>query len=401
MARDPYNTESRLRAALERLETNGNATAEARTAVRDLVEDLASQGLSAHRQVWYINNLLPVAEALGERFLEPSDKDLKAYLAKVERRKDLSDWSKADRRVAVKRFYKWLLGDDEEYPACVRWVRTTVPNHRRKLPEDLLTREEIEALLDGAIASRDKALIALLADGGLRIGEALDLRVKDFHPDEYGGYLMVPEGKTGARRVRLVDSVPHLAAWLRDHPRREEADAPLFLQLGRNRGEPLRYAAARKAIRSAAERAGVDKSKVNPHNFRHTRATVLARRVPEAPLEAQMGWVPGSSMSKVYVHLSGRDVDEAILRSHGVDVNGDEEEPDVPRNCPRCRTSNVPRARFCQGCGMALTGEAADEVDAAGQAVNEELARVLQDPGLREELARIVEEKLAERLEAR
>lgn len=381
MARNAYNTKGRLSNALARLEKNGDVASGARKAIRALVEDLASQGLSVHRQVWYINNLLPVAEALGSRFMDPSEKEVKAYLAGVERRDDFSDWSKADRKVAVKRFYKWLLGNDEEYPPAVRWVRTTVPNHKRKLPEDLLTREEVVALIDGAITSRDKALIALLADGGLRIGEALDLRVRDFHADEYGGYLMVPSGKTGARRVRLIDSVPYISAWLRDHPRREDGDAPFFLQLGRNRGVSLRYAAARKAIRSAAKRGGVDPSKVNPHNFRHTRATVLARKVPEAPLEAQMGWVPGSSMSKVYVHLSGRDVDEAILRSHGIDVNGEgEEAPKVPRKCPRCQTSNVPEARFCQGCGMALSEEAARQADAATERVMGSLMEIARDP---------------------
>ncbi len=137
-----YNIEAQLSAALARLERNGDVASGARVAIRGLVEDLASRGLSAHRQIWYINNLLPVAEALGSRFMDPSENDVKAYLAGVERRDDFSDWSKADRRVAVKRFYKWLLGEDEEYPPIVRWVKTTVPNHKRKLPEDLLTREE-------------------------------------------------------------------------------------------------------------------------------------------------------------------------------------------------------------------------------------------------------------------
>ncbi len=362
MTTDIYNTEGKLRSALERLEANGNVVPEARASLRELVEDLASQGLSIHRQVWYLANLVPVAAALGERFMEPSVKDLKGYLAEVERREDLSDWSKTDRKVAIKRYYKWLLGEDEEYPRAVKWIRTTMPNHKRKLPEDLLTQEEVEAVIGGAIYPRDKALISLLADGGLRIGEVLTLRVKDFHPDEYGGYLMV-QGKTGARRVRLIDSVPYLSAWLRDHPQREDGDAPLFLQLGRDRGAPLHYAAARKAIRSAAKRAGVPLRKVNPHNFRHWRATVLAKTVPEAPLEAQMGWVPGSQMAKVYVHLSGRDVDEAILRSHGIEVGGKAEETKVPSRCPRCRTHNTPKARFCQACGMALTQEAASKVE--------------------------------------
>ncbi len=345
-----YRVDRKLGNRLEQLEAAEGISREGKATVREFLEDLASQGISVYRQLSYLDHLLPFAKDVGEGFLGPTKSQVKKAVARIER-SDLSEWSKVNKKVAIKRFYKWHLGEDEGYPASVAWIRTTISQSKRKLPEDLLSKEEIRAILDGAISTRDKALISLLADGGLRIGEALNLRVKDFHPDEYGGYLMV-QGKTGPRRVRLIDSVPYLSAWLRDHPQREDGDAPLFLQLGRNRGAPLLYAAARKAIRSAAERGGVDVSKVNPHNFRHTRATVLARKVPEAPLEAQMGWVPGSQMSAVYVHLSGRDVDEAILRSHGIDVNGEgEEEARVPRSVPGAGPPTCPRRPTARAAG--------------------------------------------------
>jgi len=65
----------------------------------------------------------------------------------------------------------------------------------------MLTEAEVELLISKALNPRDKALIALLADSGLRIGEALKLRVKDIYFDDYGAFLIAPEGKTGARRV--------------------------------------------------------------------------------------------------------------------------------------------------------------------------------------------------------
>lgn len=359
---DIYNVDRRLRLALGRLDANPQLSGEVKETLRRFVRDLQNNGLSKYRQIWYLANLSPFAEDLGEAFLNPTLEDIKRTVGEVEG-SDLEDSSKANRRVALKRFYKWHLGDDEEYPACVRWVKTTAGNGSNKLPEDLPTREEVQAIIDGAINPRDKALVALLADGGLRIGEALNLRVKDFHDDQYGGYLIVPGGKTGARRVRLVDSVPYLISWLRAHPLRKDGDAFLFIGIGRNRGEPLKYHAARKTIREAAKRGGVDLSKVNPHNFRHYAGTRLAKRVPEAPLEAQMGWVPGSKMSKVYVHLSGRDVDEAILRAEGIPVERDEV-PKARSTCPRCQAVNPPEARFCFRCSMALTPEAVERVDA-------------------------------------
>lgn len=392
--------------ALRRLAENRRLAKGVKTTLGRFIEDLTARGLSAHRQLWYLTHLVPAAESLGGAFLRPSKDDVKAYVADVER-SDLSDWSKANKRTAVKRFYKWLLADDEEYPEAVRWIRTTPGNGNRKLPEDLPTREEVEALLKAAVNPRDRALIATLADGGLRIGEALVLRVKDFHPDQHGGYLLVPAGKTGARRVRLVESVPHVTAWLRAHPFREDPDAPLFCYLsgqraairqkgedgleehlrGHARGGPLTYAAARAAIRKTARRAGVPEAKVNPHNFRHYRATRLALHVAEAPLEAHMGWVPGSKMSEVYVHLSGRDTDAAILKAYGIEVKTDKSsESEVPVRCPRCETWNEADARFCQGCGMALTLEAAEAVDETTDLLGELLLRVSEDPQLARKL---------------
>ena len=372
-----YGVDRKLVLRLEQLNRAEEITKGGKDAIKDFLEDLASQGISEYRQLSYLDHLLPFAQSIRKAFLKPSKAQVKKAVAVIER-SPLSEWSKVNKKVAIKRFYKWKLGKDEDYPAAVKWIKTTVSNSNRKLPEDLLTPEEVKAVIDGAINPRDKALISLLADGGLRIGEALNLRIKDFHPDEYGGYLMV-QGKTGARRVRLIDSVPRLSAWIDNHPLKENGEAPVFIQLGgKNRGQPLKYHAARKAIREAAQRGGVELSKVNPHNFRHTRATDLAKKVPEAPLEKQMGWVHGSKMSKTYVHLSGIDVDEAILGTRGIKIRGDEEEmPEVPRNCPRCAASNPPDSEFCRRCGMALTERAALEDPRINQAAD--FANTLSD----------------------
>lgn len=395
---DAYGTDRKLENALCRLASNRGLVKDVRDTLGQFVEDLAARGLSTHRQLWYLTHLVPAATFLDRTFLNPSKEDVKAFVAEVER-SDLSDWSKANKRTAVKRFYKWLLGDDEEYPEAVRWIRTTPGNGNRKLPEDLPTAQEVEALLRAAVNPRDRALLAVLSDGGLRIGEALALRVKDFHPDQYGGYLTVPSGKTGARRVRLVESVPHVSAWLRAHPFHGDTDAALFCYLsdqqsaararnggeetlrGHRRGGALTYAAARAAIRKAARRAGVPEAKVNPHNFRHYRATRLARDVPEAPLEAHMGWVPGSKMSEVYVRLSGRDTDRAILKAYGVELpEGEESETKVPMRCPRCREWNEAAARFCGSCGMALSVDSAKAVNNLEERLWEAVLELARDP---------------------
>lgn len=86
----------------------------------------------------------------------------------------------------------------------------------------------------------------------------------------------------------------------------------------RNSGAKMEYRAAVKALKTTAARAEIDKP-VNPHHFRHSRATYLANRFTEAQMCEWLGWVQGSDRPSDYVHLSGRDIDSSYARIHGIE----------------------------------------------------------------------------------
>lgn len=60
-------------------------------------------------------------------------------------------------------------------------------------------------------------------------------------------------------------------------------------------------------------------------------------------------------MAATYVHLSGRDIDNAILELNGLkqkeENNGNHL---APITCARCSTLNDASAKFCNKCGMLL-----------------------------------------------
>jgi integrase len=117
---------------------------------------------------------------------------------------------------------------------------------------------------DARTAARDAALLGLLAGLGLRRAEATGLDLA--HVDLAGSALLVL-GK--ARRERERVSMPSnvrelLAAWIAQHPRREEPAAPLFVGLDRG-------AAARGFERMTG--SAVAPGKVRPHGLRHSAAT--------------------------------------------------------------------------------------------------------------------------------
>ena len=88
----------------------------------------------------------------------------------------------------------------------------------------------------------------------------------------------------------------------------------------------------------------------------------MLAKVPESIGAKYMGWVNGSKMVGVYVHLASEDVDEAILKMYGIKTNSNGKDLEV-RQCPRCLMVNPVTSRFCSRCGLPLTEEAIQEVE--------------------------------------
>ena len=200
--------------------------------------------------------------------------------------------------------------------------------------------------------------------------------------DQYGAVLML-SGKTGDRRVRTILSGPALAEWMNDHPNKDDPESPVWLVIGdRNHGQPLMYEPARLILRRLAKRAGI-KKKVNPHTFRHSRSTILASNLTEAQLKQFAGWTSSSKMPGRYVHLSGRDVDTALLRMHGLGKGEEKQAALTVQICPRCQQKNDSLTRFCSKCGLALKLEAVMEVERTRKEVDGWMDLLLADPELK------------------
>jgi site-specific recombinase XerD/ribosomal protein L40E len=246
--------------------------------------------------------------------------------------------------------YEW---DSREYPECVSWLKTKTEFSE---PREVLTKEEVLKMIEGAYNIRDKAFISILYESGCRVSEILTLKIKHVEFDNYGAIIRV-EGKTGVRRVRLVSSVVYLSQWLNAHPSRDNADAPLWVSMGnRNHENKLSYLSFYLILRRIAKKVGVEK-KINPHSFRHARATHLASKLTEAQMKEYFGWVQGSRMASVYVHMSGRDVDNTILQMHGIIPQEEKKEEISIRTCPLCNERNATTNDYCRRCGSSLMQE--------------------------------------------
>jgi len=317
--------------------------------IENFCNDCFAQGITAGRVQKYAYILRRVAEWLGKDFDKATEEDLKKVVALINT-SPFKNWTKHDYKRSIKKFFKWL-----GKVHLISWLKCNDIKNK-KLPEEILTEEDIKKMIDAAQTARDKAIVAILYKSGCRVGEFLSMKMKNVQFDRYGA-IMVVHGKTGYRRIRLVSSVPYLAEWMNKHPFNDNPEAWLWISLRNFKRLP--YNSLRTIFRVIAEKVGVRKS-VNPHAFRHARATHLANFLTEAQMKEFFGWVQDSDMASVYIHLSGRDVDKAILKLYGVEMEKSEKDGELlkPKKCLRCGEINPATNRVCQRCFFPLDEQA-------------------------------------------
>ena len=269
-------------------------------------------------------------------------------------------------KIHIKSFYTWLYRYPKgKYPKIVNWIEKG--KEKDNGHKEILTRKEVKLLLKNAPCLRDKCFISLLYDGALRVGEAVNIKIKDVHIDSYGIKISV-NGKTGPRNIRLIESVPILKQWLNEHPFKENENYSLFISLARKYGCPLSTPGGYKIVSKSAVKSGINK-RVYPHLFRHTKLTHLAADgFNEMELRIFAGWNKGSPMPEVYLHTREEDVDKKIRNKNGM-VDKEEEnkikedkENLKPKKCPMCSEINDVNNKFCFKCGQILDGKAAIEL---------------------------------------
>lgn len=369
----------RLDSYIRRLERSEDITPKNKKAIRAFADSCTVEGLALSSVAKYLNSLIRIAKWTKKDFEKCRKEDIEKIVAKIQC-DDCSEWTKHAHKVALKKFFRQLRKTDQ-YPEEVRWIKTSMKRRNSKMPEELLNEDEILRMMDHCQNLRDRAIISFLWESGCRVGELLSLQIKHVEFDEDGyARVIIPEGKTGPRRLRCVSSAPHLNLWLLNHPLKGDKNAPLWVGIGTaGRDRPLMYTAVRKLLSSAARRAEIKKA-VNPHNFRHSRATFLALHMTEAQMKQYLGWVQSSSMAAVYVHLAGRDTDNAVERIYGVEKEESKRDSVLkPKECLRCRFVNPPEFKFCGRCTAPLSAGVARSLWQEREKIDEVFSRVLED----------------------
>jgi len=222
--------------------------------------------------------------------------------------------------------------------------------------------------------------------------------VKDVKPINKVGenwYYLTLNGKTGPRQVMIFKYQQLLRNYLNSYT--ADPNAPLFATIRmyskdsfsededkRKQAKysprthlPLSPKIINKILKTAADRAEIRKN-IHAHILRHSQATRLANTMTEQQLKVFMGWQPGSNMSQVYVHLSGKDMDKATLKSYGVAIK--EADGDIVERCDQCGSVVSPGIQYCGTCGLPLSEEAKQNRKESTEITN----LILSSPSMKE-----------------
>jgi integrase len=164
---------------------------------------------------------------------------------------------------------------------------------------------EVLQLFGATKNKRDYVLLSLLYDTGLRVSEALNLRVSDI--DSGRMVIHVRKGKGG--KDRFVKLSTTLLRELRSYWKMYQPEEILFPSPKR-RGQPLKITYVQRMCKKAAKQAGI-KKRVYPHLLRHQAATRMIDLDTNMPtVQAVLGHSDINCTTR-YIHLTKKNISGA------------------------------------------------------------------------------------------
>ena len=247
------------------------------------------------------------------------------FLDFVESSRGNSARSRNTRLAAIRSFFKYVaINEPELLHHCQQVLALPSKRHEKRMIE-YLEREQIEALLAAPDLStwygrRDRALMHLCVQTGLRVSELIDLRCGDVVLGTGAHVRCRGKGRKDRSTPLRADTVAVLGVWLDEHA--DTADRPLFVS---NRNGRLSRDAVERIVRKyatlAAERCPTLKGKhVTPHCLRHTAAMVLLQNGVGCTVIAL--WLGHESVetTQVYLHADLQLKEKAMEMTRPVDT---------------------------------------------------------------------------------
>ncbi|HRZ42058.1 MAG TPA: tyrosine-type recombinase/integrase [Bacteroidales bacterium] len=193
---------------------------------------------------------------------------------------------------AMKLFYREIIR------ARIDIEKLERPRSEHKLP-NVLSKEEVKAILDALSNPKHKAMLSLIYACGLRRSELLNLKPADV--DSKRGLLIIRQGK--GRKDRVAPLPERIIEMLREYYKGYRPKVWLFE--GQKAGEKYSAESLAKVLKNALSLAG-NRKPVTLHWLRHSYATHLLESGTDLRYIQELLGHKSSKTTEIYTHVSSK-----------------------------------------------------------------------------------------------
>ena len=270
------------------------------------------RAMSRNTVASYCSDVEKFVEAVPSPVEHIVPEDVELYLSGLQ---GISKRSQARFLSAIRSFFSWLVveGVITDNPCD----RVDAPKLGRYLPE-VLSVEEVYALMETVDLStwqglRDRAILEVLYGCGLRVSEAVGLRLSGLYFDD--GYIKVTGKGDKERLVPVGDmAIDAVNAFLERRPLPYDASSEDVVFLNRF-GRPLSRQSVFLMIKTNALLADIRKE-ISPHTLRHSFATHLVENGADLRLVQEMLGHESITTTEIYTHIDSTTWQREVLEHH-------------------------------------------------------------------------------------
>lgn len=229
-----------------------------------------------------------------------------AFLTHLENKRGNSARTRNARLAAIHSFFRYVALHEPQHAALAQRVLAMPSKRYIRRPVAFLNRDEVNALLDAPdvqtwAGRRDRTLLLVAVQTGLRASELISLRCQDVHLGAGAHVRCLGKGRKERCTPLRKDAAGALRLWLKEL--RGEPSAPVFPN---QRGRPLShdgldYLLAKHLATARVGCPSLKKKRVSPHVLRHTVAMELLQNGVDRAVIAL--WLGHESVETTYIYL--------------------------------------------------------------------------------------------------
>lgn len=182
-----------------------------------------------------------------------------------------------------------------------------------KIPE-VLTKDEQQALLKQPntrypTGERNRMILRLMLDGGLRLSEVINFRWQDMSPYQEGK-ILIRQSKGKKDRLLWINGNT-LKSLIRWHERQQKEIGKCEYVFTTLKGTKLSRRYIEQMVKRYAKKAKINKN-IHPHTLRHTFATDLLRKTKNLRLVQKALGHSSITTTTIYTHIVDEELEEAL-----------------------------------------------------------------------------------------